>query len=49
LNEAGLLAYTLGQYRKAVEYFEQALASGLKTCGEDHPDVAICNSLRNGT
>jgi tetratricopeptide (TPR) repeat protein len=38
---AGNLAHTLGQYDKAIEYFEQALASDLKTYGPDHPDVAI--------
>ena len=32
---------SLGQYDKAIEYYELALASDLKTYGEDHPKVAI--------
>ncbi len=40
LNRAGLVANTLGEYDKAIEYFEQALASDLKTLGENHPSVA---------
>ena len=41
LNRAGTINHTLGAYDSAVEYFKQALASDLKTVGEDHPDVAI--------
>ncbi len=41
LNIAGLIANILGQYGKAIEYYELALASDLNTYGEDHPDVAI--------
>ena len=41
LNRAGTINHTLGAYDSAVEYFEQALASDLKTVGEDHPNVAI--------
>jgi len=40
LNEAGLLYLTLANHKKAIEYFELALASDLKTYGEDHPHVA---------
>jgi len=29
----------LGQYEKAIEYFELTLASDLKTYGEDHPKL----------
>ena len=29
-----------GDYDKAIEYYEQALASDLKTFGPDHPNVA---------
>ena len=41
LNEAGKSFYTLARYDKAIEYFEKALKSDLKTFGEDHPNVAI--------
>ncbi len=40
-NEAGYAYYTLAQYDKAIEYYEKALKSDLKTFGEEHPDVAI--------
>ncbi|MCP5245203.1 MAG: tetratricopeptide repeat protein [Burkholderiales bacterium] len=40
LNDAGVLLYKLGFYHKAIKYFEQVLASFLKTYGEDHPSVA---------
>ncbi len=40
LHTAGLMAHTLADYDKAIEYLELALASDLKTYGEDHPDVA---------
>ena len=29
-----------GEYGKAIEYYEKALKSDLKTFGEDHPNVA---------
>lgn len=46
LNEAGKSFYTLARYDKAIEYFEKALKSDLKTFGEDHPNVAThWNSL----
>ncbi|MBO1225335.1 MAG: tetratricopeptide repeat protein [Candidatus Scalindua sediminis] len=41
LNEAGYSFQTLAQYDRAIEYYEKALESDLKTLGEDHPDVAI--------
>lgn len=41
LSDLANLAHTLGEYEKAVKYYEQALAINLKTNGEDHPDVAI--------
>jgi len=41
LAGAGELAQILGDYSAARDYFEQALASVLKTYGEDHPHVAV--------
>ncbi len=40
LNEAGKSFNTLALYDKAIEYYEKALKSDLKTVGEDHPNVA---------
>ena len=40
LNEAGSTFNTLAQYDKAIEYYEKALKTDLKTFGEDHPNVA---------
>ena len=40
LNQVGWMAWTLGRYEKAIEYYELALASDLKTYGENHPSVA---------
>ena len=39
-NEAGVMANTLEKYDKAIEYYEKALASDLKTFGPDHANVA---------
>lgn len=39
-NALGSILYDLGQYDKVIEYFQLALASDLKSFGEDHPDVA---------
>lgn len=36
----GLAWHSLGQYEKAIGYYGQALASDLKTYGEDHHRVA---------
>ncbi len=41
LNEAGVISSDLGQYDTAIKYYEKALASDLKTFGEEHPNVAI--------
>ncbi len=41
LNSLGQILDTLGQYEKAIEYYEQALASELKTFGENNLNVAI--------
>lgn len=41
LNDLGFIYDTLANHQKAIDYFELALASGLKTYGEDHPKVAI--------
>jgi tetratricopeptide (TPR) repeat protein len=40
LNYTGLVANTLGRFGAAKDYYEQALASDLKTYGEDHSTVA---------
>jgi len=46
LNQAGFVANTLGEYDKAIEYFEKVLASNLKNFGPEHPKVAfIWNNL----
>jgi len=41
LNQYGSILHDLGEYNKAIEYFEKALDSDLKTYGEQHPQVAI--------
>ena len=40
LNEAGLMAYTLGDYKKAVEYHNKAVEINEKTLGKEHPSTA---------
>ena len=40
-NALGSILHDLGQYAKAIEYYQLALASDLKAYGEDHPQVAI--------
>ncbi|MBI4383763.1 MAG: tetratricopeptide repeat protein [Nitrospinae bacterium] len=40
LNQTGFVLYALGQYDRAIEYFERALESDLKTFGPEHPSVA---------
>ncbi|MCP4253426.1 MAG: tetratricopeptide repeat protein [Candidatus Scalindua sp.] len=40
LNETGKTFDTLAQYDKAIEYYEKALKSDLKTYGEEHPNIA---------
>ena len=40
LNQAGVMAALLSQYDQAIQYYEQALASNLKSFGEEHPHVA---------
>ena len=47
-NFAGLLANTLADYGQAIEYYEQALESNLKTFDEDHPDVATVRNNLGG-
>ncbi|MCP4370660.1 MAG: TIR domain-containing protein, partial [Deltaproteobacteria bacterium] len=41
LNNLGLAWKAKGEYDKAIEYYEKALKSDLKTFGEEHPNVAI--------
>jgi len=41
LSDLADLAHTLGEYEKAVEYYEQALTIDLETHGKSHPNVAI--------
>jgi len=46
LNDAGYISYLLGSYKKALDYYEQALTSDLQTYGEDHPVVArVLNNM----
>ena len=40
LNDAGFILKNLAHYDKAIEYYEKALASNLKTFGVNHPSVA---------
>jgi tetratricopeptide (TPR) repeat protein len=40
-NNLGTVWQALGEYDKAIKYYELALARGLKTFGEDHPKVAL--------
>jgi len=49
LSDSADLAHTLGEYEKAVEYYEQALTNDLKTFGEDHPNVAISRNNLGAT
>jgi tetratricopeptide (TPR) repeat protein len=40
LNELGLIFYNVGDYKKAIEYYEKALKIGIEIYGETHPAVA---------
>ncbi|MCP3897019.1 MAG: tetratricopeptide repeat protein, partial [Moraxella sp.] len=40
LNDYGAILDELGEYDKAIEYYEKALAIDIKTYGDQHPDVA---------
>ena len=48
LNQAGLINQTLANFNKAIEYYKLALASDLKTYGEDHPKVATYRNNLGG-
>jgi len=48
LNSAGLTSSTLGNFDKAIEYYEQALKIDLRAFGEDHPNVAIYRNNLGG-
>ncbi len=41
MSDLADLTHSLGEYEKAIQYYEQALANDLKSLGEDHPNVAI--------
>ena len=41
LNSLGLAWYRLGEYRKAIDYFTQALAMLEATLPNDHPSIQI--------
>lgn len=41
LSDLADLSHSLGEYEKAIKYYELALANDLKLFGEDHPNVAI--------
>ena len=48
LHHYASIVSPIGDYRKSIEYYELALACGLKTYGKDHPDVAtLRNNLGN--
>ena len=49
LNQAGLINDKLAFHKKAIDYYERALASNLKTYGEDHPEVATNRNNLGGT
>ena len=40
LNNLGTSHYSLGDYSKAIEYYEKALEIRINTLGENHPDIA---------
>ncbi|MBF0566466.1 MAG: tetratricopeptide repeat protein [Nitrospirae bacterium] len=44
LNEYGEGLRTMGQYNRAIEYYEKALAIDLASFGDKHPNVAIYNN-----
>ncbi|MCP4349761.1 MAG: tetratricopeptide repeat protein [Desulfobacterales bacterium] len=41
LNELGYVYWQLGDYRKAREYYEKALAIDINVFGDNHPNIAI--------
>ena len=46
LNNLGVILYTLGEYRSAIEYHEHTLKIVEKILGKNHPDVGtILNNL----
>lgn len=40
MNDMGMKYYQQGEYKKAVECFEQALIMGKNAYGEEHPSLA---------
>ncbi|VAW62037.1 hypothetical protein MNBD_GAMMA11-3314 [hydrothermal vent metagenome] len=48
LSEAGSAAQRIAKYNEAIKLYETALASILKTYGEDHPAVATSRNNLGG-
>jgi tetratricopeptide (TPR) repeat protein len=48
-NNLGSAYKALGQYQKAIDYYQLALVSDIKTYGEEHPDVARDRNNLGGT
>ena len=49
LNSAGVMSSIFGHYKKAIGYYELALASYLKSYGADHPNTRTCTANLQST